>query len=299
LAQAHTRLVAVSRQAGMAEFATGILHNVGNVLNSVTIASTCIADSVRRSKAASLAKVVALLREHEDELGRFFTDNPKGRLVLDFLAQLAEQLTGAQAGALQELAELHKNIEHIKDIVTSQQGMARSSSRAKAVNVTELVEDAVKLSLTGVARLKIEVITDYADLPWVTLEKSRTLQILVNLVRNAKEACVASDQPEKKLNIRTTAGIGCVRIAVTDNGVGIPAENLARIFTHGFTTKQDGHGFGLNSAALAAKEMGGSLSVHSGGPGQGATFVLELPLNAENPSRDGANPGRPISPPDG
>jgi PAS domain S-box-containing protein len=290
LERAHTQLVAVSRQAGMAEFATGILHNVGNVLNSVNIASTCVADSLRRSKAASLSKVVELLREHENDLGAFFTRNPKGRLVPDFLAQLAEQLAGEQAGALKELAELQKNIEHIKDIVTSQQGMAKSSSLAQAVNVTQLVEDAVKMNLTEVALHKINVIKACADLPPVRLEKSRILQILVNLVRNAKQACAASGQPEKKLTIRTTAGIGCVRIAVTDNGVGIPAENLAKIFTHGFTTKQDGHGFGLNSAALAAKEMGGSLSVQSDGPGRGATFVLELPLNAENSSPDIGTP---------
>jgi signal transduction histidine kinase len=73
------------------------------------------------------------------------------------------------------------------------------------------------------------------------------------------------------------AGTDRTRITVTDNGVGIPPENMARIFNHGFTTKKDGHGFGLHSGANAAKEMGGSLTAHSDGPGKGATFTLELP----------------------
>ncbi len=281
LAQTHQQLVTASRQAGMAEFATGILHNVGNVLNSVNIASTCVADSLRRSKAASLSKVVALLREHEKDLGDFLTNGPKGRQVPAYLAQLAEHMVSEQAVALRELAELQKNIEHIKEIIVTQQGMAKTSGAAEAVSVTELVEGALRMNSSAVARHNITVVNECADLPPVIVEKSRALQILVNLVRNAKQSCAASDQPEKKLTIRATAGTGHVRIAVTDNGVGIPAGNLAKIFTHGFTTKEDGHGFGLHSAMLAAKEMGGSLTVHSEGAGRGATFVLELPCKPE------------------
>jgi signal transduction histidine kinase len=69
-----------------------------------------------------------------------------------------------------------------------------------------------------------------------------------------------------------------VAIIVRDNGVGILPENLTRIFGHGFTTKKDGHGFGLHSGALAAKQMNGALSVQSAGPGKGAAFTLELPI---------------------
>jgi signal transduction histidine kinase len=72
-----------------------------------------------------------------------------------------------------------------------------------------------------------------------------------------------------------------VRISVTDNGVGIRPEHLTHIFEHGFTTRKDGHGFGLHSGAIAAKEMGGSLAVYSAGPDQGATFTLSLPLHQE------------------
>jgi C4-dicarboxylate-specific signal transduction histidine kinase len=277
LTVAQKELLEASHRAGMAEVATGILHNVGNVLNSVNVASSCVADSLKKSKAANLSKVVVLLREHEADLGAFFTTHPKGRQIPGYLAQLAEHLSGEQAGALKELAGLQKNIEHIKDIVTMQQGLAKASSLKEKFQVSDLVEDALRMNASTLARHDIEVIKEFTDTPPVTVEKHKVLQILVNLVRNAKQACEASGHQEKILTIRTASENGRVQIAVNDNGVGIPPENLARIFAHGFTTKQDGHGFGLHSGALAAKEMGGALSVASDGPERGATFTLELP----------------------
>jgi len=282
----HHELLETSRRAGMAEVATGILHNVGNVLNSVNIASSCVADSLRKSKAANLSKVVTLLREHEADLGAFLTSDAKGKQIPGYLAQLAGHLAGEQAGALKELAQLQKNIEHIKDIVTMQQSFARTSGVTEIVNVTDLVEDALKMNLSGLTRHEVQVIREFKDLPPLTVQKHKVLQILVNLVSNAKHACEASGLKGKKLTVRTTNGAGHVRIAVCDNGVGISPENLTRIFAHGFTTKKNGHGFGLHSGALAAKELGGSLTVSSEGTGRGATFTLELPCKRNEDSNE-------------
>jgi ligand-binding sensor domain-containing protein/signal transduction histidine kinase len=273
----HQQLLEMSRQAGMAEVATGILHNVGNVLNSVNIASSCVADSLQQSKAANLSKVVTLLREHEADLGVFLTNDAKGKQIPGYLAQLADHLAGERAEALKELAQLQKNIEHIKDIVTMQQSFAQASGMTEIVNVTDLVEDALKMNLSGLTRHEVKVIREFKDTPLVTVQKHKVLQIMVNLVSNARHACEASGLTDKTITIRTTNGGGHIRIAVCDNGIGIPPENMTRIFSHGFTTKKDGHGFGLHSGALAAKEMGGSLTVHSDGIGRGATFTLELP----------------------
>jgi PAS domain S-box-containing protein len=279
LEQTHRELLETSRQAGMAEVATEVLHNVGNVLNSVNVASSCVAESIRKSKAINLSKVVVLLREHEADLGAFLTDNSKGKQIPGYLAQLAEHLATEQAGALKELAGLQKNIGHIKDIVTMQQGFAKVSGTTETLSVTELVEDALKMNASALARHDIAVTKEFQKVPLIRVEKHKVLQILVNLVRNAQQACDESDPPEKRLNLRVTHGDDRVRIAVTDNGIGILSENLTRIFAHGFTTKQSGHGFGLHSGALAAKEMGGSLTVHSDGLDLGSTFTLELPLN--------------------
>ncbi len=285
LEEAHRELMQFSRQAGMAEVATGVLHNVGNVLNSVNVSANVVAENLKKSKAASLAKVVALIREHEADLGSFFGTDPKGKQLPGYLAQLSEHLAGEQAAALKELAHLQKNIEHIKEIVTMQQSYARMSGVAETLPVTELVEDALRMNSGALVRHDVQVIKEFEEVPPVSVDQHKVLQILVNLIRNAKYACDESGRPDKRLWMRVTKGDDRVRIAVTDNGVGIPPENLTRIFGHGFTTRKDGHGFGLHSGALAAKEMGGNLSVQSEGVGRGATFTLELPLQTA-PSHD-------------
>ena len=264
--------------------ASSVLHNVGNVLNSVNIASSCVADRLKKSKAANLSKVVKLLAEHENDLGGFFTNDPRGRQVPAFLAQLAGLLAHEQAKALEELAQLQKNIEHIKDIVAMQQSFAKVSGVTELVKAADLVEDALRMNASSLARRDIQIIKQYEEARLITVEKQKVLQILVNLVRNAQDACDNMGCGDKRLTLRVTHGDDRVRIAVCDNGVGITPENRTRIFAHGFTTKKDGHGFGLHSGALAAKEMGGSLTVQSDGPGQGATFTLELPYTANGES---------------
>jgi len=278
LAKAQRDLLEASRLAGMAEVATGVLHNVGNVLNSVNVTSTCLAENLQKSKAVKLSKVVAVLRAHEADLGRFLTTDPQGVQVVDYLARLATQLANEQAHAVQELAGLQKHIDHIKDIVAMQQSFANGFGLAESVQVTDLVEDALRLNEGSLTRHEVEVIKEFADVPAVTVDKHKVLQILINLVTNAKQACDATNRDDKRLTLRVLSQADRVQIAVADNGVGIPPENLTRIFNHGFTTKKNGHGFGLHSGAIAAKEMGGTLRVHSDGVGRGTVFTLELPV---------------------
>lgn len=279
LADAHTQLVETSRQAGMAEVATGVLHNVGNVLNSVNVSATLVSDRVRGSKAENLLKVATLLREHADHLEVFFASDPRGKLLLDYLPNLGAHLNEERSDMLQEIELLTKNLDHIKEIVAMQQSYARVSGVVEPVSITSLANDALQINAAALNRHGVEVIRNYAEVPVVAVDKHRVLQILVNLIRNAKYAMEECGREKKQLllGIDLTPG-RCVRITVRDNGEGILPENLVRIFSHGFTTKKDGHGFGLHASALAASEMQGSLSAYSDGPGTGATFTLELPL---------------------
>ncbi len=294
LQRAHNQLLAFSRQAAIAEFATGILHNVGNVLNSIGVASTCLAQSLRKSNSARLSQVVALLREHETNLGNFFTTDPRGKLVPGYLSQLAEKLASEQASALHEIDQLERNLDHIKAIVTLQQDSAKAATRPEVVKLADLVADALKMNSNALVRGQVQVIKEFAEIPATMLWKHGVLQILVNLIRNAIQACEASSAPQRALNIRVNHSNDRFRIAITDNGVGISNENLAQICNLGFTTKKDGHGFGLHSALAAAKEMGGSLTVQSDGPGRGATFTLELPANpASGPAAAAKSSDRP------
>jgi signal transduction histidine kinase len=279
LTKAQKELLDVSRQAGMAEVATSVLHNVGNVLNSVNVSANLVSDQVRKAPVADLGRVVALLREQGANLGTFFTSDPRGPKVPDFLAQLADKFTRQQESQLIEVAALQKNIEHIKDIVAMQQSYAKVSGLDENLSPVELIEDALRMNAGSFQKHEVELVRELpADLPVVSVDKHKVLQILVNLLRNAKHACEDAGRPDKRITVRATHENDRVRITITDNGVGIPPENLTRIFNHGFTTKKTGHGFGLHSAANAAKEMGGGLTVHSDGPGQGARFTLELPM---------------------
>jgi len=278
LDQVHKQLVDASRQAGMAEVATSVLHNVGNVLNSVNVAATCVADILRKSKMANLSKIVALLREHEADLGQFITSDPKGKQLPGYMAQLAEHLAGEQTDALDKLDRLQKNIGHIKDIVAMQQNYAKTSGVLESLPIVDLVEDAVRMNAGSMERHDIKVLREYSEVPPVLVDKHKVLQILVNLIRNAKHACNDSGKPDKQIILRVAKENERIKISIIDNGVGIFAENMTRIFNHGFTTRKNGHGFGLHSGALAAKELGGSLAAASEGPGRGATFTLDLPV---------------------
>ncbi|HMJ06089.1 MAG TPA: ATP-binding protein [Chthoniobacterales bacterium] len=281
LAEAHTQLVETSRQAGMAEVATGVLHNVGNVLNSVNVSATLVSERVRQSKSENLLKASMLLHEHAEHLADFFAHDPRAKLLLDYLPNLGVHLNEERAEMLNELELLTKNLDHIKDIVAMQQSYAKVSGVIEPVSIASLAEDALQINQGALTRHGVEVVRQYADVPAVAVDKHKILQILVNLVRNAMYAMAEHEQPEKRLVISIgLVGSECVRVRVEDNGIGIAPENLVRIFSHGFTTKKEGHGFGLHSCALAARDMDGSLAAESGGLGHGATFTLELPIAA-------------------
>jgi len=241
-----------------------------------------VAESVKKSRASSLGRVVALLQEHAHDLGAFITQDSRGKHVPAHLAQLAEHLQAEQDANVRELELLRRNVDHVKEIVAMQQTYASFGGVKEMINVVHLVEDSLRINEGALSRHEVEVVREFESVPTLNVEKHKILQILVNLLRNAKYACHDSERADKRLTVRVANGEGRIRISVIDNGVGIPPENLTRIFNHGFTTRKDGHGFGLHSSALAAKEMGGSLTVHSDGPGQGAEFTLELPCNPPN-----------------
>ena len=276
--RANEQLVEISRQAGMAEVATGVLHNVGNVLTSVNVSTHLLRERLKDSYADGLARVAGLLKEHNHDLSGFLAADPRGQKIPEYLEQLVAHMAANDAQVRAELQSLTKNIEHIKEIVVMQQAFARVAGVAQTLPATELIEDALRLNAVALQRQEIDVLRDYPpNSPLITVDKHKVLQILVNLIRNAKYACEESGRPERKLNVGLVNHEGRIQIRVADNGVGIPPENLIRIFSLGFSTRKDGHGFGLHSAAVAAKELGGGLAVHSDGLGTGAVFTLELP----------------------
>jgi PAS domain S-box-containing protein len=278
LQQMHKQLVDASLRAGMAEVATSVLHNVGNVLNSINVSSSLIGDAMKSSKVGNMAKAVAMMRTHENDLGNFLTQDPKGKQLLDYLTGLTSLLVREQEDNLREFNSLANNIIHIKEIVAMQQNYAKALGVTESLQIADLVEDAIRMNSGAIDRHKVKIAREYTPVPPILTEKHKVLQILVNLIRNAKYACDDSGKTDKQITFRITGDASRVKISVVDNGIGIPEENLTRIFNHGFTTRKEGHGFGLHSGANTAKELGGALSVFSEGVGHGAIFTLELPF---------------------
>ncbi|WP_395730788.1 sensor histidine kinase [Prosthecobacter sp.] len=289
LTEAHKQLVKTSRQAGMAEVATNVLHNVGNVLNSVNVSAETVAGKIRHFRIASLKNVAQLLRENEHQLPNFLTQDPRGRELPGYLVQLADNLAEPQKAILDEVKHLQNNIEHIKQIVSMQQSHARVAGVLEKLDVVEIIEDAINMSSSSFSRHGVSLVREFEAVPFIMLDRHKVMPVLVNLLSNATQALAQQENArELKVKVRLN-GADTIQIKVIDNGGGIAPENLTRIFQHGFTTKKDGHGFGLHSGALAAREMGGKLTAESDGVGCGAVFTLELPLSNSTKSYDEPN----------
>jgi len=286
LGEMHRTLVDVSRQAGMAEIATGVLHNVGNTLNSVNISTGLVVDQLRQSRVAAMTRATQLLREHAGDMATFLTQSAQGQKLPAFLIALGEQLQEEREAMLKEMQALSDSVDHIKSIVSMQQKHARTAGTLEQVTVPQLIDEALRLNAGSFERQGIRIVRDYGEVPSILVDRHKLLQILVNLLSNARHALAETPQPDKQVEIHVRLAPESKRLVleVADNGMGISPESLSRMFTQGFTTKKTGHGFGLHISALAATEMQGRLSCSSPGPGQGATFTLELPLEAEPPA---------------
>ena len=279
LNKTQTELLETSRLAGMAEVATSVLHNVGNVLNSVGVSAELAAAKVREFRIGGLKSAAEMLQQHEADLPAFLSTDPRGKMLPDYLIKLAAHLMEPQQAILKEMETLQKNIDHIKEIVAMQQRYARGTGVVEVLSVADLIEDSIRINAASFSRHEVIVQREVSSVPPLKTDRHKVMQILVNLLSNAKHALDHKTDGDRRMTVRVVQNQdGMLEIAVMDNGVGISHENLGKIFSHGFTTKKQGHGFGLHSGALAARELGGTLSARSDGEGCGAVFTLTLPL---------------------
>ncbi|WP_428265466.1 ATP-binding protein [Haliangium sp.] len=277
LRDAETQLVDMSRLAGRAEIAANMAHNVGNVLNSLNVSAAMIRDHLRGAKATQLQRVADLLREHQGDLVAFLTGDERGRKLPSYLAKASEHLDHALHQAQVELDALDEYIDHLKHVVASQQDLSVPADAHQPTAPAELVDRALRLLDYSFAARGIEIVKDYQPTPELPLDQHRVLQILINLLRNACHAIDDGRPKEPRITVRVAHADGWLRITVGDNGCGIAAADISRIFDRGVTTRADGSGLGLHAGATSAADMDGTLSAHSDGPGAGAVFTLDLP----------------------
>jgi PAS domain S-box-containing protein len=283
--QLHAKLRDASRQAGMAEIATGVLHNIGNVLNTVNVSNHLLLHRLRQTRGGGLKKAVTLLKDNQPHLAQFLVNDERGRQLPGYLDKLADLFDREQAELLDEVRRMGESLDHMKAIVQTQQEHAKGGSNLhERASAAALFEDAVKLNLSACERHHVQIEREFEDVPAIITDRHKLLQILCNLIGNAKEAVKPRDASSRRIILRIRRGQqpesgadGSVRFEVEDNGVGIAPEQLSKIFSMGFTTRPNGHGFGLHSSANFARELGGTVRAFSDGAGQGARFVVEIP----------------------
>lgn len=280
----HEQLLDTSRQLGMAEVASDVLHNVGNVLNSINVSIGVVSDIVTKSLAGDVKRVSQLLEKYGDDLGSFFSTNPKGAQVPGYLKSLAEQLLEEQRLALSELGRLRENTAQAQHCVAAQQELAKPNELTESISLIELVEEALGRHQGLFEKSHILVEREFQDLPRIFLDKRQVLEVVADMIENACQAMESTETRELTLRVRQINGPpDSARIEVQDTGMGIPQEDLTRIFGQGFTTKEQGRGSSLHAGALVAKNLGGALRADSGGRGCGALFSLDLPGNFHYP----------------
>jgi signal transduction histidine kinase len=278
LENAQGRLVELSRRAGMAEVAAGVLHNVGNVMNSVNVGAHVARDAIRELRVESLAKVADELQQQSGRLGEYLSTDPAGSRIPEYLAKLAKALGADKERIRIELERLLEHLEHMKRVIAAQQSYAKTNGVTEVCTVTEILDTALSISEVALRNASVQVVTQTDTDEPALLDRHQVLQILINLISNAKHAVQENDPADRRIRISIARNDGFFCVEVTDNGAGITPENLPQVFNHGFTTKKTGHGFGLHNCANAAQEMGGSLEAFSAGPGRGARFLLRLPV---------------------
>ena len=278
LARVNTQIASVSHRAGMAEVANSVLHNVGNVLNSVNVSVSLLSERLKRTPLADFPQATALMRSHEGNLGEYLTNDAQGRQLPGFLGMLSQQWEVEQNVMLAETEQLRNSVQHIKEIVSRQQSISGHSAVTETFNLEETIKDALTIHANALARSAVTVdVNTQGPVLWHG-DRSKIAQIILNLVVNAEEALASSPAARRRVTIDSIHGEdGSLVVKVADSGVGITAATLEKLFSYGFTTKSDGHGFGLHASALAAQEMGGSLKAFSDGENRGAVFVLSLP----------------------
>lgn len=277
----NQQLLITARQAGMAEVAASVLHNVGNVLNSVNVSSTLIHEKIQKSRLSDLSELKKLLNEHKGNFEKFIFEDPRGKYLPKYLSNLADYWDNEKMTLENEVQVLVKNIEHIKKIIATQQNISRVAELEQIASISDLLEESILICGVEDKKHAIKVHKKYAQLSPIVVDKAKLLQILINLTQNAKESVCSSGKSEKEIIFVLEVKNSSCFIQITDNGVGISRDKLIRIFEYGFTTKNNGHGFGLHTSAVTAKEMGGDLTAQSNGPNTGATFILTLPYKLE------------------
>lgn len=269
-------LVETLHQAGEADVAAGVLHEVSHLLKSVDASTGLLLDELSSPHVALLARTVELCEEQGANLPDFLSRDPKGQKVMALLGRVTDELIAEQKRLVTEVERLEEEMTTVRSTLVAQQALASTIKHVEEALPSELVERALAVFRRDLVQKRVDTVVEIVDDSRILTDRQATQQILINLIRNAIDA-VVQVPGTRVLRVRVQRAGERIRFEIQDNGCGIAADDLSRLFRQGFTTKKRGHGFALHASAIAAQAMGGSLTAESQGPGQGACFSLSLP----------------------
>ncbi len=279
LDRVNRELAQAAHLAGKAEVATDVLHNVGNALAALNSSTSLVTEHLQASNVTFLRKTVELLPTAPADLAQFLTTDAKGLQVREYLALLADMLEHERADSIVGMERVQRQLEHVKTVIARQQEFARVSNRVEVVPIDDVIAQAIEMQSASFARDGIVVAREIEALPPLTVDRHKLLEIVNNYLANSRDALDVAAAGHKRILIRAFRNSeDKLQIDVVDNGVGIAAAHQSRLFSYGYTTRPNGHGFGLASSLLDARALGGTARARSDGPGTGATFTVEVPF---------------------
>ncbi len=279
LEKIHSELLESAHRAGMAQIASEVLHSIGNVLTSVKTSIHLMFQAAHSTNISGLIKANALLRENIYNLEAFILNNPKGKKLLEYYLTIEDEIILEYNTYQGHLTRLDEKVKVIEDVVSVQQNYANAVALTDKYDLAKIINDAITIQADALADQNIEVIKHFEDIPDVSIQKNKTIHILISLIQNAKESIIEERTGERSITISMYIEKNHVYIKIHDTGKGISPENTEKIFAHGFTTRKDQHGFGLHTSANYMAQMGGEIWAESQGDGRGATFILKFQVD--------------------
>ena len=277
LAESSLQLQNAARQAGMAEIASEVLHNIGNAVNSASSSVQLLEERLAGSRLDGLEMAASILVEQAPQAAAFFANDPRGPKLIKYLSALSESLQCERIENLQEVERLQKTMQHVVEVLDSQNQRAVGTVNRQCVNLARLLDDVLAFSQQQLHQSGIAIEVQVEQLPELWLDRSLLTQVLVNLVRNARLSMESIPDQQHCLSVSAELSEDRLIMNISDTGAGIAKEDLVRIFRQGYTTRADGCGIGLHYCANVIQMCGGQLTAHSEGRGYGATFHIQIP----------------------
>lgn len=272
----YKKLVDHAQREGIADIATNILHNIGNILNSISVSVHLMEECAKSEVTEDIIKAGRLLQENMNHLEEFISEGGKGKKLMKFYLSLGRTADKMQKQILYNLDRLKKKTEAINEVVFAQQSYAGADEKLEELYVETILADALKLNQDDLDKFGIKVEKNILSNFKVVVNRAKLFFIIFNIISNAKDAMTAASVREKRLTVSMGEDDTGDYVKISDTGIGIPEDLLGRIFEYGFSTKSGKYGYGLYSCASYIAEIGGSISAHSDGEGKGAVFVLRF-----------------------